>query len=58
LSDLVTVQPDDHLVTVLDRLKDSPARRVLVLRGDQLAGIITPSDMALWLERAQQVQKP
>jgi Zn-dependent protease/CBS domain-containing protein len=58
LSDLVTVQPDDHLVTVLDRLKDSPARRVLVLRGDQLAGIITPSDMAFWLERARQVQKP
>lgn len=53
LSDLVTVRPEDTMVTVLERLKASPARRVLVMRGDELLGIITASDVAFWLERAR-----
>jgi len=50
LADVMTVRADDHLVTVLDRLKDSPVGRVLVMRGEELAGIITPRDIAFWLE--------
>jgi Zn-dependent protease/CBS domain-containing protein len=57
LSDVVTVRSDDHMVTVLDRLKASPARRVLVMRGDELVGIITASDIAFWLERFRQERK-
>jgi CBS domain-containing protein len=42
------------MVAVLDKLKASPARRVLVMRNGALAGIITASDIAFWLERARQ----
>lgn len=54
LSDAVIVRPEDNMVTVLDRLRASPARRVLVMRDGTLAGIITASDIAFWLERARQ----
>jgi Zn-dependent protease/CBS domain-containing protein len=53
LSELVTVRPEDSLVTVLERLRGSPARRVLVMRGDAVLGLITPSDIAFWLDRAR-----
>jgi Zn-dependent protease/CBS domain-containing protein len=48
------VRSDDPMLGVLDKLKASPARRVLVLRGGVLAGIITATDVASWLERPRQ----
>lgn len=54
LADAAVVRPEDNMVTVLDRLRASPARRVLVMRDGTLAGIITASDIAFWLERARQ----
>jgi Zn-dependent protease/CBS domain-containing protein len=50
----IAVRTDEPMVTVLDRLRKSPARRVLVVRNGALAGIITASDIAFWLERARQ----
>jgi Zn-dependent protease/CBS domain-containing protein len=50
----IAVRTDEPMIAVLDRLKNSPARRVLVLRNGALAGIITASDIAFWLERARQ----
>ncbi|HSJ06298.1 MAG TPA: site-2 protease family protein [Longimicrobiales bacterium] len=50
----LAVRTDEPMIAVLDRLKKSPARRVLVLRNGALAGIITASDIAFWLERARQ----
>jgi Zn-dependent protease/CBS domain-containing protein len=50
----VVVRPDDRMLDVMDRLRESQARRVLVMRDGQLLGIITPSDIAFWLERARQ----
>ena len=47
------VQPSDSVLRVLDGLKATPSRRVLVLRGEDLVGIITPGDVASWLERAR-----
>ncbi len=47
------VQPGDSVLRVLDGLKATATRRVLVLRGAQLVGIITPGDVASWLERAR-----
>jgi CBS domain-containing protein len=47
------VQPQDSVLRVLDGLKATPARRVLVLKGGDLVGIITPGDVASWLERAR-----
>jgi Zn-dependent protease/CBS domain-containing protein len=52
--DVVIVRPDDPMLAVLDKLRDSPAHRVLVMRNGSLLGIITPSDIAFWLERARQ----
>jgi Zn-dependent protease/CBS domain-containing protein len=47
------VKPGDSVLRVMDGLKATPAHRVLVQRGDELVGIITPGDVATWLERAR-----
>lgn len=52
--DELIVRPGDHLITVMDRLRASPARRVLVMQNGALAGIITASDIGFWLERARE----
>jgi Zn-dependent protease/CBS domain-containing protein len=49
----ISVRPEDHLLDVLDSMKASRARRVLVMRDDVLLGVITASDIAFWLERAR-----
>jgi Zn-dependent protease/CBS domain-containing protein len=51
LEELVLVDPDTPMVTVLERMQDSEARRVLVARDWELSGIISSSDIARWLER-------
>jgi CBS domain-containing protein len=50
----IMVRAEDPMLVVMDRMKASPARRVLVMRDGQLIGIIAPSDIAFWLERARQ----
>jgi len=55
IADSLVVDPDENMMIVLDRLQASPARRVLVMRGGQLVGIITATDLAHWLERARQL---
>jgi Zn-dependent protease/CBS domain-containing protein len=52
--DAIVVRPEDHMVAVMDKLKTSPARRLLVMRDGALLGIITASDIGAWLERARQ----
>jgi Zn-dependent protease/predicted transcriptional regulator len=51
--DALLVRADEPMLRVLDKLKASPARRVLVQRNGQLAGIITASDIGFWLDRAR-----
>jgi Zn-dependent protease/predicted transcriptional regulator len=51
-----TVQSTDSLTRVLDGLRNSPARRVLVLDEGRLAGIITSGDVTAWLERTRVVE--
>jgi len=53
----MVVRPEDPMLDVMDRLRESQARRVLVMRDGTLLGIITPSDIAFWLERARQEGK-
>jgi Zn-dependent protease/predicted transcriptional regulator len=48
------VRPEEPMLRVLDKLKASPARRVLVQRNGALAGIITASDVGFWLDKARQ----
>lgn len=54
VDDSLTVRAEEPMIRVLDKLKGSPARRLLVMRNDALVGIITTSDIAFWLERARQ----
>jgi Zn-dependent protease/CBS domain-containing protein len=49
-------RPEESMSRVLQQLGQSSARRVLVTRNGQLAGIITPADVARWLERARLVE--
>jgi Zn-dependent protease/CBS domain-containing protein len=55
-ADLV-VAPEENMASVLDKLRRSPVRRVLVLRNGELEGIITASDVASWLEKMRSVQE-
>ncbi|CAN5886100.1 site-2 protease family protein [soil metagenome] len=52
--DSIVVRPEDPIISVMDKLKATPARRVLVMRDGALLGIITASDIGSWLERARQ----
>jgi Zn-dependent protease/CBS domain-containing protein len=45
--DVATVQADEHLDRVAERLGDGEP--VVVLRDGQVVGIVTPSDLARWL---------
>jgi Zn-dependent protease/CBS domain-containing protein len=53
LDDAIVVQPDDSLIHVLDKVRSSPVRRVLVLSDGRLQGILTASDMATWIGKAR-----
>jgi len=55
VGDACVVSPEESMLTVMDRLQASPARRVLVMRDGVLEGIITASDVAHWLEKARQI---
>src|SRR5215216_3323640 len=51
LSDQVVVAPDARMDSVLGKLQDSQANRVLVVQDGEVVGIITPSDLTRWLRR-------
>jgi Zn-dependent protease len=51
------VAPDENMMAVMDRLQNSPARRVLVIDNDRLEGIITARDVTHWLEKARQIER-
>jgi len=55
LSDL-TVGPRDSVVHALERMKEAGERRVLVVDGDRLLGIISASDIATWLQRSADLE--
>lgn len=55
-SDELVVAPDSDMTAVLDKLRRSPVRRVLVLRNGDLEGIITASDVTSWLEKMRSMQ--
>ena len=44
---LVSVSPDDRVVTALQLMRDKRVRAVLVLEGDTLKGIVTQGDCAI-----------
>lgn len=44
---LVSVSPDDRVVTALQLMRDNRVRAVLVVEGDKLKGIVTQGDCAI-----------
>jgi Zn-dependent protease/CBS domain-containing protein len=51
------VAPGENMMVVMDRLRASPARRVVVMQEGRLIGIITARDVTHWLERARQLDQ-
>lgn len=51
LDDQVTVSPDMRMDRVLAKLQDGEINRVLVMEDGEVIGIITPTDVARWLQR-------
>jgi Zn-dependent protease len=49
-ADLV-VSPLEPMSAVLNKLRTSPLRRVLVMENGRLAGVIAPNDVAAWFQR-------
>jgi CBS domain-containing protein len=45
------------MMVVMDRLRSSAARRVVVMQDGRLVGIITARDVTHWLERARQLEE-
>jgi CBS-domain-containing membrane protein len=57
ISDLVVVaDPEDALIGVLES-KPDPSTRVLVMSGDRLVGIVSPTDVASAFERMSLVRE-
>ena len=44
--DLVTVSPDDDVNTALSRMAESQVRRIPIVEGDRLVGIVAQADIA------------
>jgi len=53
--DGIGVGARDSVTKVLERMDEGGERRVLVLDGDRLVGIISASDVAAWLQRRQEL---
>jgi Zn-dependent protease/CBS domain-containing protein len=51
LEQLVLVEPETPMTQVLERMRETEVRRVLVARDWELLGIISASDVARWLDR-------
>jgi Zn-dependent protease/predicted transcriptional regulator len=57
LDDQVTVRPDMPMDQVLAKLQDGESNRVLVLENGEVIGMITPTDVARWLQRWRVLQE-
>lgn len=57
LSDQVSVSSHTRMDRVMARLQDEETHRLLVLDGGEVVGIITPHDVARWLQRWRQFEE-
>ena len=57
LSDQVSVSSHTRMDRVMARLQDEETHRLLVMDGGEVVGIITPLDVARWLQRWRQFEK-
>jgi CBS domain-containing protein len=56
LSEQVPVSPHTRMDKVMARLQDDETHRLLVMDGGDVVGIITPHDVARWLQRWRQLE--
>jgi Zn-dependent protease/predicted transcriptional regulator len=55
IDDTCTVEADTTMDVVMERLRQEDQDRVLVVDGDSILGIITPSDIMRWVRRSQEL---
>jgi Zn-dependent protease/predicted transcriptional regulator len=55
IDDTCTVAADTTMDVVMERLREEAQDRVLVVEGDSILGIITPSDIMRWVRRTQEL---
>lgn len=55
LSEACTVSRSDRMSDVVPKLTDGETRRVLVTDGGSIVGMITPRDLASWVERSRRL---
>jgi Zn-dependent protease/predicted transcriptional regulator len=55
IDDTCTVEADTTMDVVMERLHQEDQDRVLVVDGDSILGIITPSDIMRWVRRSQEL---
>lgn len=56
LREQLTVTPETPMDRVLSKLQQEEAQRVLVVDGGDVVGIITPVDVARWLQRRRAIE--
>jgi Zn-dependent protease/CBS domain-containing protein len=55
LGDTCTVTPETPMNRVIERLREQDQDRVLVVEDGEILGIITPRDVARWVQRSQEL---
>ncbi len=55
IDETCTVEADTTMDVVMERLREEDQDRVLVVDGDSILGIITPSDLMRWVRRSQEL---
>lgn len=53
----ITVEPHEGVTRVLELMQENGERRILVARHGQLVGIISASDVAGWIQRAEALEE-
>lgn len=54
--ELTVVSPREPMSRVLERIGGEDAGRIVVASGDRVEGVITRSDLARWIERAEMLE--
>jgi len=54
----LAARPEENMSVVLRKMEESGSRRILVISGGQLLGIIAASDLAGWLQRRREFGPP
>lgn len=58
LDDALKVGPDHPLENIVELFAEEDGRRVLVTKGDDVVGIVSPSDVNRWVRRSEELDLP